>query len=439
MATTSSDSTLNSAMSSLNVGSTKPKRTSKLRTGSKKSTTTSSSTTSVDPAGGSSEEPLITAYSQQSRFHRETFDANTTDIDIKGVNISVGQKDILIDAHLRLKAGVKYGMVGQNGVGKSVLMSVLGNNILIGLPQNVRFLHIQQLEEFAPGRTVLQEVLESDVERMRIIREAKLLQSIPVPQASAILQPVSIPQTHTTHPYPSNNPQNNLYNGYSAYQSAPQQISQTALLPSATSGIYGPHSFSQDTLSSSGLYHESGPTEEELNSILQDWDAPTGKTWEELLDETETHGIILPSFERNDNAAWCDISNFNTIAQQTTGTSYSPTLSLDCPTQRFPDSDARSVPIHPQDPSSLQPISGGAVTFPSNSLHGGPQLSGASSSVSPTLYQPMETTPSIRCSFGSTNIPPTDGDGSNRVDTTGSSIASGPPSSQNHLIATLPS
>lgn len=89
---------------------------------------------------------LITAYSQQSRFHLESFDANTTDIDIKGVNISVGyegngtkggaskasgkgkdagagkDKDILVDAHLRLKKGVKYGMVGQNGVGKSGML-----------------------------------------------------------------------------------------------------------------------------------------------------------------------------------------------------------------------------------------------------------------------------------------------------------------------------
>ncbi len=60
--------------------------------------------------------------------------------------------------HLRLKVGVRYGMVGQNGVGKSgefkssfrfsttkedtVLMHILGNNILVGLPQNIRILHI---------------------------------------------------------------------------------------------------------------------------------------------------------------------------------------------------------------------------------------------------------------------------------------------------------
>ncbi|KAF6746341.1 P-loop containing nucleoside triphosphate hydrolase protein [Ephemerocybe angulata] len=168
-------STIDSGLNSLGLGSTKAKKsalkTSKARLGPKKGKEAQSTDT---PAS----EPVITAYSQQSRFHRETFDANTTDIDIEGVHISIGPKDILVDAHLRLKSGVKYGMVGQNGVGKSVLMRTLGDNFLIGLPQNVRFLHIQQLEEFAPGRTVLQEVLDSDPERVRIIREAKALQKI---------------------------------------------------------------------------------------------------------------------------------------------------------------------------------------------------------------------------------------------------------------------
>lgn len=79
--------------------------------------TTSTSTISSTPAAAAAVE--IVAYSQQSRFHRETFDANSTDIDLKGVNLSVNNKELLVDAHLRLKSGVRYGMVGQNGVGKS--------------------------------------------------------------------------------------------------------------------------------------------------------------------------------------------------------------------------------------------------------------------------------------------------------------------------------
>lgn len=97
------------------------------RTGSTTSTASTSGrgSTPDGPAEAKNQVPQtdfyqsINAYSQQSRFHRETFDANTTDLDIKGVNITVGLKDILVDAHLRLKKGVRYGMVGQNGVGKS--------------------------------------------------------------------------------------------------------------------------------------------------------------------------------------------------------------------------------------------------------------------------------------------------------------------------------
>ena len=34
------------------------------------------------------------------------------------------------------------------------------------LPQTVRFLHVNQLEEFVPGATILQDVLEADIERV---------------------------------------------------------------------------------------------------------------------------------------------------------------------------------------------------------------------------------------------------------------------------------
>jgi ATP-binding cassette subfamily F protein 3 len=52
-------------------------------------------------------------------------------------------------------------------------MSALGNNILVGLPQNVRMLHVAQLEEFTPGITILQELLSTDTDRTRIIEQAQ--------------------------------------------------------------------------------------------------------------------------------------------------------------------------------------------------------------------------------------------------------------------------
>lgn len=59
-----------------------------------------------------------------------------------------------------------------------VLMSVMGNDTLIGLPQNVRILHIAQLEDIHAGRNVVEEVLNADKSRVRLIREAKALQSV---------------------------------------------------------------------------------------------------------------------------------------------------------------------------------------------------------------------------------------------------------------------
>lgn len=40
-------------------------------------------------------------------------------IDLKDVNLSVGERHLLVDAHLRVKAGIKYGFVAPNGSGKS--------------------------------------------------------------------------------------------------------------------------------------------------------------------------------------------------------------------------------------------------------------------------------------------------------------------------------
>jgi ATP-binding cassette subfamily F protein 3 len=64
-------------------------------------------------------------------------------------------------------------------------MSVMGNGTLVGLPQNVRILHISQLEDLSAGRNVLEEVLHADSERVRLIREAKALQGIMSSSTSA--------------------------------------------------------------------------------------------------------------------------------------------------------------------------------------------------------------------------------------------------------------
>ncbi|KAI3632855.1 hypothetical protein MIR68_008930 [Amoeboaphelidium protococcarum] len=73
----------------------------------------------------------ITATSQTSRFAETDYG-----IDLKGVQIAVGERILLQDAHLQLNAGVHYGLLGRNGVGKSILLKCLASGIL--LSPNVR-------------------------------------------------------------------------------------------------------------------------------------------------------------------------------------------------------------------------------------------------------------------------------------------------------------
>ncbi|GAA5797956.1 hypothetical protein HPULCUR_003354 [Helicostylum pulchrum] len=124
------------------------------------------------------QEPILVAISQQSRFHTETIESVNKEIDLPGVQISINQLDLLVDAHLRLKPLTRYGLVGQNGVGKSILMKCLADNILVGLPQNLNILHISQLEDFDENTTVVEEVLSADKKATVALREYEVLRAV---------------------------------------------------------------------------------------------------------------------------------------------------------------------------------------------------------------------------------------------------------------------
>ncbi|KAG2231836.1 hypothetical protein INT48_005619 [Thamnidium elegans] len=124
------------------------------------------------------QEPILVAVSQQSRFHTETIESVNKEIDLPGVQISINQLDLLVDAHLRLKPLTRYGLVGQNGVGKSILMKCLADNLLVGLPQNLNILHISQLEDFDENTTVVEEVLSADKKATVALREYEVLRAV---------------------------------------------------------------------------------------------------------------------------------------------------------------------------------------------------------------------------------------------------------------------
>lgn len=125
--------------------------------------------------GGSVTAPIV-ATSQVSRFHTETLTTLSNDIDLKDVNLTIGQRTLLAGANLRLFRGVHYGLVGQNGVGKSTLLRVLGHKLLAGFPSNVRVLFVEQLEGTDMARPVVRVVMDADRAAARARRELKLVQ-----------------------------------------------------------------------------------------------------------------------------------------------------------------------------------------------------------------------------------------------------------------------
>ncbi|OMJ07281.1 ABC transporter F family member 3 [Smittium culicis] len=99
--------------------------------------------------------PNIVAFSQSSRFHLETLETHLNEIDLKDVNLIVNDRPLLVDAHLQLKEGVHYGLIGKNGTGKS------------RLPENIRIQYVEQIEVLDDEKTVIQTVIDTDEERAK--------------------------------------------------------------------------------------------------------------------------------------------------------------------------------------------------------------------------------------------------------------------------------
>ncbi|KAG0202297.1 hypothetical protein BGX28_005154 [Mortierella sp. GBA30] len=120
---------------------------------------------------------IVEAYSQQSRFHEETLETLSKEVDLKQVNINIGEQPLLKDTRLWFKSGTMYGLVGRNGTGKSTLLKAIGYGQLIGFPLNLRTLYIEQLPSETPeNQTVIETVLKADTERTLLLAESNLLQ-----------------------------------------------------------------------------------------------------------------------------------------------------------------------------------------------------------------------------------------------------------------------
>ena len=113
--------------------------------------------------------------------------SKSKDIKLDAVDISIAGKRILTDATLSLSYGRRYGLVGQNGIGKSTLLRALSRRE-VAIPTHISILHVEQevsllrrvKEEklsanfskvHGDDTPALQAVLDADVWRKHLLRE----------------------------------------------------------------------------------------------------------------------------------------------------------------------------------------------------------------------------------------------------------------------------
>ena len=97
------------------------------------------------------------------------------DVKIGGIRMCSGKQELLDSAVLALNYGVKYGLVGRNGVGKTTLLRQLSEGI-IALPKFLNVVHVEQ-EVTGDHRSALATIVEADKEREWLLKvEEKLVE-----------------------------------------------------------------------------------------------------------------------------------------------------------------------------------------------------------------------------------------------------------------------
>ncbi|KAI5369241.1 putative AAA+ ATPase domain, ABC transporter, P-loop containing nucleoside triphosphate hydrolase [Septoria linicola] len=95
--------------------------------------------------------------------------SKSKDIKVDGIDISIGGKRIMSDTNLTLAYGRRYGLVGQNGIGKSTLLRALSKRE-VAIPTHISILHVEQ-EITGDDTPALQAVLDADVWRKHLLKE----------------------------------------------------------------------------------------------------------------------------------------------------------------------------------------------------------------------------------------------------------------------------
>jgi len=133
-------------------------------------------------------ESLAEVTARVSRYHREAVEDEMTsalaEVDVHDLCISVAGRDLLVDAHLKLCTGQRYGFVGRNGSGKSTLFRSMASGKIPGYPAPCVTLLVDQ-EDVGDERTAVDTVVSAHSELTELREEEEslsLVQSEPSPQ-----------------------------------------------------------------------------------------------------------------------------------------------------------------------------------------------------------------------------------------------------------------
>jgi ATP-binding cassette subfamily F protein 3 len=118
------------------------------------------------------------------RMNFKTFDRSDAtdrkkDVALRDVMVSLNNGTVLLESgELKLTYQRRYGLIGENGVGKSTLLKEIAREDGIpGFPNHLRVLHVRQEvpQHLTEEITVLEAVLQADVERNSLLETEKEL------------------------------------------------------------------------------------------------------------------------------------------------------------------------------------------------------------------------------------------------------------------------
>ncbi|KAG9247402.1 P-loop containing nucleoside triphosphate hydrolase protein [Calycina marina] len=140
----------------------------------------------------------ILVSTKQTRFHIEN--PVYQELDIEGLNITITSApkpglsklkskarseglELLVNANLKLKAGVHYALVGRNGTGKSTILKAVAEKLIPGIPIQTRIAILQQVtsgndrsgETVGTGPNVLETIIDRATSRNEIQHEIDVL------------------------------------------------------------------------------------------------------------------------------------------------------------------------------------------------------------------------------------------------------------------------